>query len=812
MFQYVLLISIVIVAGGELIDKTSFLVQIFSKRRYEEGAKQLVLGNVKESLIHFHESLLVYPYIDTIKTVLSIGNGFHRGGNYKDAIDQYDCVLRADVNNVEAYFLRGISLMHLGDVHGSALMYNNVLSREPNHVKARLNMAFLHHRYGRVEDSIEQYNIGLHYLNESKIETALLIDGSQVNVAYKRYESLQLKLHTNLAVAYLQLGLFKQSKSLLETSLSSLLRKLQDVCNVGSFGYDGRDLSSPSTSSSSQSRLLQRLQMQWLLAASSRISTLSPSDACSSGRTKMMFSLVHLSHLQRAICDYHGSELLNHYLLTVTMSSVTGGGGGAVFEGGLMPFDSLLEELPLSTRLVIAESTSRSVVAARINRDLNATATPHLSVDSNSTNPRPLRLGFISFDFNNHPTAHLAEGIYRFIRGHTSFQPVRLFTYSYGKNDNSFYRRSIQQLSHRFVDIAELSHDAAAQVIAADEIDILLEMQVHTLGKRLEIAAARPAPIQVNYLVYPGTSGASFLDSIVVDRVVVPPEHAQYYSEGLVMVPLTYQISFYGSLLSDAPYKPSHELVGEGAAAAVSSLKLLREQNGLPTGVDDIIFCNFNKVDKIDQGSLHVWMGILQRLPRSYLWLLDSANTAFSDEAKEQSGLVKENLFAVASLYGVGRHRIVFASRVEKWRHVARHAAADIFLDTLAYGAHSTATDALYGAVPVLTVPGGSFPSRVGASLYGSLCGDSEQGDKWVCALLMPRSVKEMQDTAIKLAQSRERLETLRRSLARMQLEQVGLFHPSQGVRDFLWGMQALYEVKTHSPQQWKRANVISNL
>ena len=231
---------------------------------------------------------------------------------------------------------------------------------------------------------------------------------------------------------------------------------------------------------------------------------------------------------------------------------------GLTFGGPLLPFDTLLFYISLRERLLIAAAMARShYLAVNYNgKELNVYH--HSQQPLEHTHPlrcSPLRIGLISYDFNDHPSARLIEGIFRFTKQYKDknskatecewYNLLKIYVYSYGKNDNSMYRWVLENLSDKFHDLASLSHEQSASLIVNDQIDVLLEMQLHTLGNRLEITATKPCQIIVNYLVYPGTSGATFIDYLFADFMVVPVEHVQFYSESLIYVQPSYQISYY---------------------------------------------------------------------------------------------------------------------------------------------------------------------------------------------------------------------------------------------------------------------------
>lgn len=319
---------------------------------------------------------------------------------------------------------------------------------------------------------------------------------------------------------------------------------------------------------------------------------------------------------------------------------------------------------------------------------------------------------------------------------------------SYGKDDQSSYRASIMSNSDAFINVNNLGYREAVeearrwpQVLINGSIraygpSIAVDLQGHTLGTRMELMAMRVAPVQASYLIFPGTSGASFIDAILVDSIVVPPESAQTFAEKLVYLPGCYQINDYErhQFARIESHREQH-------------VDRLRKSHGLPS-TPSIVFCNFNKNDKLDPTSFSVWMSVMRRVPGSVLWMLQPSKRRAFDT-------IRLNLQAEAAANGIRHSRIVWASRVPKVEHLIRHEAADLFLDTFVYGAHSTATDALRGGVPFLTMRGQTFPQRVGVSLLSNV-GASQ-------ALLACDSLKEFEDMAVFLTTTkRSTLEHLR--------------------------------------------------
>jgi predicted O-linked N-acetylglucosamine transferase (SPINDLY family) len=289
-----------------------------------------------------------------------------------------------------------------------------------------------------------------------------------------------------------------------------------------------------------------------------------------------------------------------------------------------------------------------------------------------------LRIGYLSSDFHEHATAVLiAELIERHDRDR--FEIVGC---SYGSDDGGPLRRRLVTGFDRFLDLSALTDEAAAGLIHEAGIDILVDLKGHTQNARPGIAAHRPAPLQAQWLGYPGTLGSPAIDYVIADAVVAPAEHQRFYSERIVHLPDSYQ--------------PNDRKRAIGPVPA-------RADSGLPD--DGMVFCAFNASYKIGPELFGRWCRILERVPGSVLWLLDGPPE------------VAVNLRRAAAARGVAPERLVFAPRLPGPAHLARHRLADLFLDSSPVGAHTTASDALWAGLPVLTVLGRSFAGRVAASL-----------------------------------------------------------------------------------------------
>jgi predicted O-linked N-acetylglucosamine transferase (SPINDLY family) len=333
-----------------------------------------------------------------------------------------------------------------------------------------------------------------------------------------------------------------------------------------------------------------------------------------------------------------------------------------------------------------------------------------------------LRVGYLSADFQQHATAYLITELFE-LHDRTQFEIV---AYSYGANDGGPMRARIADACDRFVELTEATFIEAARRIHEDGIDILIDLKGYTRAARPEILALRPAPIQVSWLGYPGTMGAEWMDYIITDRFITPPGHEPFFSEKLVYLPDCYQIN--------------------DRKREIAKRTPTRKECGLPE--KGVVFCSFNNTYKITPAVFDIWMRVLREIPGSVLWLLE-ANTGAA-----------ANLRREAKARGVEPERLVFAPIVPLDRHLARHRNADLFLDTWPYNAHTTASDALWAGLPVLTCAGETFASRVAGSLLTAV-GLPE---------LITSSPAAYEALAVRLARTPSELADLRERLAKNRL------------------------------------------
>ena len=347
-------------------------------------------------------------------------------------------------------------------------------------------------------------------------------------------------------------------------------------------------------------------------------------------------------------------------------------------------------------------------------------------------NHKKPRIGYYSADFCDHAVLHLMMDVFR---NHNK-SLFDFFGFSFGPDKNDNWRNEVKNYFIKFEDVTKISDKEVADLSRKLEIDIAIDLTAFTSNSRSGIFSYRAAPIQINYLGYPGTMGAEYIDYIIADEVIIPKENLNFYSEKVLYLPDCYQANMSQKNISKKQFK--------------------RGDFGLPDNA--FVFCSFNNNYKITPYIFDIWMNILKKVPNSVLWIFKSNETA------------SRNLKRETELRGVDPNRIIFASYLPNDEHLKRISLADLFLDTFPYNAHVTASDAIRMGIPILTLTGNSFASRVGASIL-SCIGIKE---------LITRNKREYQELGIELALNTNKLykikKRLRDSLSKSSLYDSHLF------------------------------------
>ncbi len=629
--------------------------------------------------------------------------------DYKTAVDLVRKSLALHDNNPTAHNTLGLALIALGRPEEAVASYRKAIALDPRNPDAYNNLTIVLMDQGRTEDAVQlcrqaiaskpdsfltYYNLGVGLQRLSK--TVEAIDAFKKAISFLPAFP---EAYCNLGLAYMMLGKREEAIAAYQKALEIRPNFPEALNNLGQpLNELGRLEESTEAYRKSAALRPQYADVFINLAHTLRKRGLlgEAIEACRKGLESSPHNLklqIEIGNLRRLACDWSQFKNDVNHLCSVVKDAE--------------PF--LLLSVPTS---LAEQHLCTQNWAARIPRG-------KAFVHNRHEHTGRIKIGYLSCDFHMHATAYLmAELIERHDR--TKFE---LYAYSYGHNDNSDIRHRVVKGFDHFVDLYASSDDEAMRRIYKDKIDVLVDLKGYTQGTRTRILADRPAPVQVNFLGYPGTMGADFIDYVIGDPVVTPMADARYYSEKIVQLPDCYQ-----------PNDSKREIAAQTPS---------KTECGLPeTGV---VFCCFNASYKISPPFFDVWMRLLKAVPNSVLWLI-----AMTSEE------VKANLRREAVMRGIKGERIIFAQGQKLPYHLARHRLADLFLDTLPYGAHTTASDALWAGLPIVTCLGETFAGRVSSSALRSVG----------LAELTTNTMAEYEAKALDLATHPEKLAAVKQKLA----------------------------------------------
>tara|TARA_B100001173_G_scaffold172971_1_gene149389 strand:+ start:34 stop:1995 length:1962 start_codon:yes stop_codon:yes gene_type:complete len=329
-----------------------------------------------------------------------------------------------------------------------------------------------------------------------------------------------------------------------------------------------------------------------------------------------------------------------------------------------------------------------------------------------------IKIGYFSPDFRNHPILFLMMDVFKY-HDKSKFE---VYAFSFGPEATGEIHQTVKGFFTKFINVRNFSDNDLIKLSRDMKIDIAIDLCAYTSLNRASIFNSRVAPIQINYLGYPGTMGANFMDIIIADNIIIPEADKKYYTEKVVNLPNCYQ--------------PSPKNV------PMSEKEFNRKELGLPE--DAIVFCNFNGSFKNTPDIFTAWTNIMKKVPNSVLWIM---------ETKDKIGSL--NILKEAEKRKIEKDRIIFAKSMDRELHLKRYQLADLFLDSFPYNAHTTSNDAIRMGVPILTLKGKSFASRVSASILNQVNMNE----------LVTNSVEEFEEKAITLGNDKNRLREIKETL-----------------------------------------------
>jgi len=660
---------------------------------------------------------------------------FNLGNIYKemelldDALKSFQKSVEYGPDNADAYNNKGLIYKEKELLDEAIVCFIKAVQFNPNHVIAWYNLGIVYKNKKLLDDAIYCLQKTLS-LNPNIIEAYFNLgnifqEKKQSDSAITFYQKA-LQLNPDLADAYSNLGNAFMGKGCLEEAISSYRKALQlnpDLAdaysNLGN-AFMGKGCLEEAISSYRKALQLNpdladaysnlgnafkekgRLD-EFVISCYRKALEINPDHA-------EAFS--QLTHQLQHTCNWQELGVMEAKLDVLTKKALA-----TQTKPAETPFMSIVRKADLSVNFAVAEAWSRDISRAMSSLGI------HFSYDAGRIGKTKIVIGYLSNDFGNHATAHLMLSLF----GLHNREEFEIICYSYGKDDGSYYSARIRHDCDKFVDIAGLSYDAAARRIHGDKVDILVDLKGYTRGNRLAICALRPAPVQVSYLGFPGTTGSDFFDYIISDSIVTPKEHSTYYTEKFIYMPHCYQVNNHLQTISNREWKKEHF--------------------GLPESC--FVFCSFNQPYKIDPVIFDSWMRILRQVPESILWL-GFRNT-----------IVEQNLKRAAETRSVKSERLIFADTLIKDEHLSRLRFADLALDTRIYNGHTTTSDALWAGVPVIALQGGHFASRVSSSILYAM---------WLPELVT-NSIEEYEALAVQLANNPVELKEIRHRIAENRMK-----------------------------------------
>ena len=642
----------------------------------------------------------------------NLGNILKQQGRPTEALAAFRKAISLNPIYADAFYNMGVTLEEHQQLDEALNAYSRAISIKPDHAKAFGNMGNVFKKQGHLAHGIAAYDKALSieptyaemYFNKGVIfqDQEMFVDAT---AAYKT----AIVYQPNFAEAYNNIGhvLKHQGKSAnaeieFRKAIQAAPNYAEAKNNLGTVLHDQQDF-------------------EGAIDAYKEAINIQPhySDAY----YNLGITLQDLGNIKAAIAAYeealrlkpkHEAALTQklHQLANICDWNAIEKDAASISQIGIDK-----QVIPPFALLSLEDAPQRHLLRSRIYANSKQPKKiPPLRHGSIKENGR-LRIGYFSADFHNHATMYLMAKVFE---AHNK-EDFQIFAYSFGPDTDDEMRKRLINAVDVFDDVREMGDQEIAILARQDKLDIAVDLKGYTQNSRPGIFSYRAAPIQINYLGYPGTSGAPNIDYIIGDKIVIPKQCEGFYSEAIISLPNSYQVNDNTRIISK---------------------KVIRKSDvGLPD--NGIVLCCFNNNYKITATEFEIWMRILKRVDNSVLWLLKSNKWA------------EKNLIKQFQSFGISSSRLVFADIWDHSEHLARQNLADLFLDTFNYNAHTTASDALWAGLPVITKLGEGFASRVAGSLLTAI-GLEE---------LITHTTKEYEELIIQLATSPDLLKKVKQKL-----------------------------------------------
>ena len=668
-------------------------------------------------------------------------------GKVQEALDQLDPLIEVSPNDAVLLNIRGACYAQIGEPIMAIKQYEKAVEIDPNYSEAYSNLGITLQELDELEKALESFEKAF-ALKPEKIETAnaistILQEINDPNISINYYKKIIESsprlyiVHFNLGIAYQELNFVDEAINSYKEALDLHPRFADAYLNLGLILEDSQNsaealvnLEKAIEIEPDNSVILNNLGIT--LKSLERIDEsiiyfekaieFAPDD--SSIYYNLGITLRELNRTDDAIknfdkailLDPNNGELYFHlgeaykakkyhskalfalekaYSINPDIAFLLGSIVNTKMD--LCLWDDLNDNLNFLTRkisnneeavtpfplLALMDDPKIQLKVSQIYANLNYPYNDDMSPIKPYLNHKKIRLGYFSADFHNHPTMHLMAELFE-LHDKNKFE---LVAFSFGPDQKDKWRKRVVKSFYKFIDVSLKSDLEISKLSREMEIDIAINLGGYTQSSRTGVFANLAAPVQVNFLGFPGTMGAKYIDYIVADHSLITSENENHFSEKIVYMPDSYQSNL--------------------SVREVSNQILSRQQLGIPE--KGFVFSCFNSIHKITPQTFESWMRIMKSVDESVLWLYGNNEDATS------------NISNIASKYGVDKNRIIYAKNLPVEEHLNRISKAGLFLDTLPYNAHTTASDALRMGLPVLTLIGNSFASRVAASLLNAV-------------------------------------------------------------------------------------------
>ena len=674
-------------------DQINTLLKYFSDKKLND-AENFGLKLSKE----FPEDPFIWKALGVI---------LKENGKISESITANKKSLKLNPNDAEVHNNLGFVYQEEKDFDEAKQWYDEAIRLQPNYIVAHHNLGLIYHlqeKYNKAELSYKKaikikpeyfsvyVNLGNALLKQGKV-----IEAKDYYDQAIKFEKENPEAYNNLGIVLQKLGKIKEAKTAHEQALKYKNDYAEAHYNLG-FCLQKLDNFDEAISAYKQALLIK-------------------SDYASA-ESRMLDLLKHM-------CDFDINKKL------VESSSRLG-----ISTKPVQPF-SLLSWI---------DNAEHHYLRSKKYIDENFKSATNNFLKKNHNHSERLKVGFFSADFRDHAVMYLISGLFR----EYDKKKFEFFLYSFGKDESLKWHNLLNDSVDKFIDVTDLSYQEISDLSKKDNLDIAIDLMGYTKNNRLGVFKHRIAPIQVNYLGYPGTMGADYFDYIIADKVLIPENQKQFYSEKIIYMPHSYQ--------------PNDNKI------IIPELNTTKSDHGLPD--EGFVFCCFNQNYKIGINEFNIWMRILKKIDKSVLWLGQSNKWA------------KKNICKQAELNNINSSRIIFANNLPHLEHLERQRHADIFLDTFNYNAHTTASDALWGGLPIVTKQGTQFAARVASSLLSAL--DLNE--------LITHTDEEYEKLILDYASQPIILKEIKEKLNRNKNDKP-LFNTQKYTHDFELGMRKIHEL-----------------